>query len=222
MRRYERSAEPRCASPPTTSGWPTTSSRPRPCRARIRGAASPDLDGSIAVACVLLAPPAHRRRRAPRRLDALHVVVCHPAGAPQGRLTAARCAGGSKKTGTTQHGDGALADRPARDGSWAACAATCAPRRSRWSALMLPVPSTPSSPSGAAIDRALAPAMIVRGKASPPVVAGCAAPAWRAAPTTARIVRSFPGAGRLPCTTITAREADGGSPVYPEPAANGA
>ncbi|MDQ3723721.1 MAG: S1 family peptidase, partial [Actinomycetota bacterium] len=36
-----------------------------------------------------------------------------------------------------------------------------------------------------------------------------------------RIVRSFPGTGGLPCTTITGQQGDSGAPVYTAPRADG-
>ena len=144
-------------------------------------------------------------------------------GARQGGLTAAHCAGRSKKTGTTRRRNSALRRPPQPGIVLGGVRRNLASRAKPLDALVLPVPSGPSRPSADAIDRFIwRPPWFVRGKASPRVGRRVCFSGITSGPDNCgEIVRSFPGAGRLPCTTITAREGDSGSPVYTEPAADG-
>ncbi len=90
-------------------------------------------------------------------------------------------------------------------------------------AMVLPVPSGANRPAAPVIDRFIwRPPWFVRGTASPRIGRRVCYSGITSGPDNCgEIVRSFPGTGGLPCTTITARSGDSGSPVYTEPSADG-
>jgi hypothetical protein len=96
-------------------------------------------------------------------------------------------------------------------------------RSPRIDALALPAPSGPGRGSANVIDRGILGAPL-------PVVGTARARLGRKVCFSGRtsgpdlcgdVIRSFPGTGGLPCTTITADLGDSGSPVYTPPAADG-
>jgi hypothetical protein len=96
-------------------------------------------------------------------------------------------------------------------------------RARRLDALLLPVPSGPGRPSSPVVDRGIlgAPWFVV-GSAQPKLGrAVCFTGRTTGPDQCGEIVRSFPGTGGLPCTTITADLGDSGAPVYTAPGADG-
>jgi hypothetical protein len=142
-------------------------------------------------------------------------------GARSGGLSAAHCAGLTKKR-TTRRRNVALR-RPPQPGIVLGGVRRNLPRTRPLDALVLPVPSGPGRPSAAVIDRSiLRPPWFVRGSARP--VLGrrvCFTGRTSGIDNCGKIVRSYPGTRGLPCTTITARTGDSGAPVYTEPLADG-
>lgn len=191
-------------------------------RIRRRGVA-PDLDGWMAGRELLFS----RRSlvggaRPPRDSTLCTSAFLIRLGTHQGGLSAAHCAGTSK-AGTTKRRNAALR-RPPQPGIILGGVRRNLARRSHpLDVLVLPVPSGPSRPSAAVVERFIwRPPWFVRGIASPRIGRRvCFAGIASGPDNCGEIVRSFPGTGGLPCTTITARSGDSGSPVYTEPAADG-
>ena len=186
---------------------------------------APDLDGWMAGRELVFS----RARLVPGAPAPSGAAVCtsaflirirtHPGG-----LTAGHCADVTKK-GTTRRRNAALR-RPPQPGIVLGGVQRNLYRFKRprkLDALVLPVPSGAGRPSAAVIDRGLfSPPWFVRGTARP--TRGrrvCFTGRTSGADQCGRIVRSYPGTGGLPCTTITAREGDSGGPVYTPPAADG-
>ena len=192
-------------------------------RIRRRGVA-PDVDGWTAGRELLFSRlPLVGGATPPRRLDALHVGVPHPARHAPGRaerraLRAARRRRRRRGGATRRCGD-----RRSPGSSSAACDATSRAARKPIDALVLPVPSGPGRPSAAVVERFISsPPWFVAGRARPLLGRRvCFAGRTSGPDNCGRIVRSYPGAGGLPCTTIIAREGDSGAPVYTEPRADG-
>ena len=90
-------------------------------------------------------------------------------------------------------------------------------------AVVLPAPSGPGRTSSAVIDRGiLGPPLFVTGSARPRIGRRvCFSGRTSGIDRCGEIIRSFPGTGGLPCTTITAAPGDSGSPVYTAPGADG-
>jgi hypothetical protein len=191
-------------------------------RIRRRGAA-PDLDGWMAGRELLFS----RRSLVGGATPPRDSTLCTSSflirlGTHQGGLTAAHCAGTSKAR-TTKRRNAALR-RPPQPGIILGGVRRNLARRSHpLDALVLPVPSGPSRPSAAVVERFIwRPPWFVRGTASPRIGRWvCFAGITSGPDNCGEIVHSFPGTGGLPCTTITARSGDSGSPVYTEPAADG-
>jgi len=95
-------------------------------------------------------------------------------------------------------------------------------RTRRFDALAVPVPSGPGRPSEPVVDRGiLAAPLFVRGRALPKLGRlVCFSGRASGVDRCGRIIRSYPGTGGLPCTTITAEPGDSGAPVYTAPAAD--
>ncbi len=96
-------------------------------------------------------------------------------------------------------------------------------RSPRIDALALPAPSGPGRFSAPVIDRGIigAPLFVVgraRHRLGHEV---CFAGRTSGTDRCGDVIRSYPGTGGLPCTTITADLGDSGSPVYTPPAADG-
>ena len=143
-------------------------------------------------------------------------------GARRAGLSAAHCAGLTKAR-TTRRRYSALR-RPPQPGIVLGSVRRNLARRAKpLDVLALPVPSGPGRPSAAVVERFISqPPWFIRGRARP--LRGrrvCFSGRTSGPDNCGEIVRSFPGAGGLPCTTIIAREGDSGSPVYTEPRADG-
>jgi hypothetical protein len=96
-------------------------------------------------------------------------------------------------------------------------------RSRRIDALALPAPSGPTRTSAPVIDRGIlgAPLFVV-GSTRPRLGREvCFAGRTSGTDLCGEVIESYPGAGGLPCTTITADLGDSGSPVYTPPAADG-
>jgi hypothetical protein len=96
-------------------------------------------------------------------------------------------------------------------------------RARRLDALVLPVPSGAGRPSAPVVDRGIVGApWFVIGSARPTLGREVCFTGRTTGPDQCgRIVRSYPGTGGLPCTSITADLGDSGAPVYTAPAADG-
>jgi len=90
-------------------------------------------------------------------------------------------------------------------------------------AVVLPVPSDPGRPAAPVVDRGiLGPPLFVAGSARPKIGRRvCFSGRTSGIDQCGEIIRSYPGTGGLPCTTISAGEGDSGSPVYTAPTADG-
>jgi hypothetical protein len=138
-----------------------------------------------------------------------------------GGLSAAHCAGTSKAKKTLRRN--AALRRPPQAGIVLGSVRRNLARTRRLDGLVLPVPSGPGRPSAAVIDRGiLGSPWFVIGSARPLLGRQvCFTGRTSGVDQCGRIVRSYPGTGGLPCTTITGREGDSGSPVYTPPGADG-
>ena len=139
-----------------------------------------------------------------------------------GGLSAGHCAGRTKKR-TTLRRNAAL--RETRELSLVLGGV----QRNLWrkrrgiDAVVLPVPSEPGRPAAPVVDRGiLGPPLFVAGSARPRIGRRvCFSGRTSGIDQCGEIIRSFPGTGGLPCTTISAAEGDSGSPVYTAPTADG-
>lgn len=189
---------------------------------RRRGPA-PDLEGwAAARELVLSRDPLVRGTRAP-----LGSAVCTSGflirlGGSLGGLSAGHCAALTKKRRTLRRNS---ALRETRELSLVLGGVQRNLRRKRGGidALVLPAPSGPGRTSAPVIDRGiLAPPLFVAGSARAKVGRRvCFSGRTSGIDQCGEIIRSFPGTGGLPCTTITAAPGDSGSPVYTAPAADG-
>jgi hypothetical protein len=143
-------------------------------------------------------------------------------GGGLGGLSAGHCAGLTKKR-TTLRRNAAL--RETRELSLVLGGV----QRNLWrkrrgiDAVVLPVPSEPGRPAAPVVDRGiLGPPLFVAGSARPKIGRRvCFSGRTSGIDQCGEIIRSFPGTGGLPCTTISAAEGDSGSPVYTAPTADG-
>ena len=190
-----------------------------------RPGAAPDLDGWMAGRELVFS----RAQLVPGAPAPDGAAVCTSAflirlGTHPGGLSAGHCAGVTKK-GTTRRRNAALR-RPPQPGIVLGGVQRNLFRFRRprkLDALVLPVPSGVGRPSAGVVDRGLfSPPWFVRGTARPLLGRRvCFTGRTSGSDQCGRIVRSFPGTGGLPCTTITAREGDSGGPVYTAPAPDG-
>lgn len=191
-----------------------------------RPGAAPDVDGWMAGRELIFA----RQRIVGGQPVPDGAVLCTSAflvrlGRSTGGLSAAHC-GGVTRDRVTRRRNAALRRPPQAGivlGRVQRNLARPRSRSSRLDALVLPVPSGANRPSAAVVDRGvLRPPWFVRGTARPlPGRRVCYTGRTSGVDQCGRIVRSYPGTGGLPCTTITAREGDSGGPVYTAPAADG-
>jgi hypothetical protein len=139
-----------------------------------------------------------------------------------GGLTAAHCAGLTKRK-TTLRRNAALRREPQAGIVLGDVQRNLARKRRRLDALVLRVPAGPSRPAAAVIDRGIlgAPWFVGGSSRAKLGLRVCFSGRTSGVDLCGKIVRSYPGAGGLPCTTISAAEGDSGSPVYTAPAANG-
>ncbi|MBW3607435.1 MAG: S1 family peptidase [Actinobacteria bacterium] len=139
-----------------------------------------------------------------------------------GGLSAGHCAGLTRKR-TTLRRNGAL--RETRQVGLVVGGV----RRNLWrkrrgrDALVLPAPSGPGRSATPVVDRGiLAPPLFVAGSARPQLGRRvCLTGRSSGIDQCGRIIRSYPGTGGIPCTTISASGGDSGSPVYTAPRADG-
>jgi hypothetical protein len=143
-------------------------------------------------------------------------------GGHLGGLSAAHCAGLTRRR-TTLRRNVALRRAPQAAVVLGGVRRNLARKRRGLDALVLPVPSGPGRPSSAVIDRGILGApWFVSGSARARVgLRVCFTGRTSGSDLCGRIVRSYPGAGGLPCTTIGAQEGDSGAPIYTVPAADG-
>ena len=191
-------------------------------RIRRRGA-TPDLDGWMAGRELVFSSGTLVPGGAPPRDSTL----CTSAflirlGTRLGGLSAAHCAG-TTKAGVTRRRNAALRRAPQQGIILGGVRRNLARRSRRIDALVLPVPSGPSRPAANVIERfSFQPPLFVRGRARPLLGrAVCYSGVTSGPNQCGKIVRRFPGARGLSCTSIIAREGDSGSPVYTAPAADG-
>ncbi|MEY2517099.1 MAG: hypothetical protein QOJ89_4457 [bacterium] len=143
-------------------------------------------------------------------------------GTRLGGLSAAHCAG-TTKAGLTRRHNSALRRAPQPGIILGGVRRNLARRRPPTDVLVLPVPSGPNRPAANVIERfSFQPPLFVRGRARPLLGRTvCFSGVTSGANQCGKIVRRFPGARGLSCTTIVGREGDSGSPVYTAPAADG-
>ena len=144
-------------------------------------------------------------------------------GTRLGGLSAAHCAGFSKRSHRTRRRNSALRRAPQPGLVLGGVRRNLAGRARPIDALVLPVPSGPGRPSAAIIERGmlLAP-WFVRGRARPRLGREVCFTGIASGPDKCgTIIRPLPGTRGLTCTTIRARSGDSGSPVYTPPAADG-
>ena len=144
-------------------------------------------------------------------------------GTRQAGLSAAHCAGLSKRSRSTRRRNSALRRAPQPGLVLGGVRRNLARRARPIDVLALPVPSGPGRPSAAVIDRGvLLPPWFVRGRARPLVGREVCFTGITSGPDKCgRIIRPVPGTRGLTCTTIPAKSGDSGSPVYTRPAADG-
>ncbi len=188
---------------------------------RRRGAA-PDLDGWLAGRELLFSrDPLVGGAPAPKGTAGCTSGFLISLGGRLGGLSAGHCAGLTKKK-TTLRRNAALRDLPqvglvlggVQRNLW---------RGRRFDALVLPAPSGPGRTSAPVVDRGiLASPLFVIGTARAKLGRRvCFSGRTSGIDQCGKIVRSYPGAGGLPCTTIMAGLGDSGSPVYTAPAPDG-
>lgn len=139
-----------------------------------------------------------------------------------GGLSAGHCAGLTKKR-TTLRRNGALRDtRQVRLVLGGVQRNLWRKRRGR-DVLVLPAPSGPGRPVAPVVDRGiLGPPSFVAGSARPQLGRQvCLTGRTSGIDRCGRIIRSYPGTGGIPCTTILASPGDSGSPVYTMPGVDG-
>ena len=138
-----------------------------------------------------------------------------------GGLSAGHCAGLTRKRTTLRRNAALRETRPVdvvlggvRRNLW---------RARRLDALVLPVPSGPGRTAAPAVDRGiLAAPLFVSGSARPRIGRRvCFSGRTSGIDQCGELIRSYPGTGGLPCTTITAGKGDSGSPVYTAPRTDG-
>lgn len=144
-------------------------------------------------------------------------------GSHVGGLSAAHCAGVSRKTGTSARRNAALRRPPQPGIVLGGVRRNLALRSKPIDALVLPVPSGPDRPSADVIYRLdYQPPWFVVGGARPLLGREvCFSGRSSGADNCGQIVHPFPGVHGLVCTDITARPGDSGSPVYTRPTAAG-
>ena len=142
-------------------------------------------------------------------------------GTRLGGLSAAHCAG--TRRGVTRRRNSAMRRAPQQGIILGGVRRNLARRSRPIDALVLPVPSGPNRPAANVIERfPFQPPLFVRGRARPLLGrAVCYSGVTSGPNQCGKIVRRFPGARGLSCTSIIAREGDSGSPVYTAPAADG-
>ncbi|CAA9515028.1 MAG: hypothetical protein AVDCRST_MAG67-3041 [uncultured Solirubrobacteraceae bacterium] len=184
---------------------------------------APDLDGWMAGReLVFSRAPLVPGAPAPKGASVCTSAFLIRLGSHPGGLSAGHCGDVTKK-GTTRRRNAALR-RPPQPGIVLGGVQRNLLRRARkLDALVLPVPSGAGRPAAAVVDRGLfSPPWFVRGTARPALGRRvCFTGRTSGIDQCGKIVRSFPGTGRLPCTTITARSGDSGGPVYTAPAPDG-
>jgi hypothetical protein len=200
-------------------------------RIRRRGAA-PDLDGWAAGRELLFA----RGKLVGGKPPPSGAALCTSAflialGGHPGGLSAAHC-GGTRSDGTTQRRNAALR-RPPQPGIVLGRVQRNVKRTQPLDALVLPVPSGPTRPSAAVVDRGVnRPPWFVAGVAKSTSgrsvcysgrtsgVDQCGRIVSSGARRAERLLSVFAGTV-VRCTTITAREGDSGGPVYTAPRGDG-
>jgi hypothetical protein len=142
-------------------------------------------------------------------------------GGRVGGLSAAHC-GGLSKNKTTLRSNAALRREPQAGIVLGGVRRNLA-RARRLDALVLPVPIGPGRPAAAVVDRGILGAPWFLGGSARPRLGRrvCFTGRTSGVDLCGKIVRSYPGARGLPCTTISADGGDSGAPVYTEPAADG-
>ena len=139
-----------------------------------------------------------------------------------GGLSAGHCAGLTKKRKTLRRNS---ALRDTRDLSLVLGGVQRNLRRKRGGidALVLPAPSGPGRTSSPVVDRGILgpPQFVVRSARARLNRQVCFSGRTTGIDQCGRIIRSFPGTGGLPCTTISAAPGDSGSPVYTAPTTDG-
>lgn len=191
-------------------------------RIRRRGAA-PDLDGWMAARELVFS----RRALVPGARAPSDATSCTSSflvriGRRLGGLSAAHCAGLTRSK-TTRRRNSALRRPPQAGIVLGTVRRNLARRKRALDALVLPVPAGAGRTAAPVIDRFVwRPPWFVRGTARPRIGRRvCYAGVTSGPDQCGEIVRSFPGTGGLPCTSIVAREGDSGAPVYTAPAADG-
>lgn len=189
---------------------------------RRRGPA-PDLEGwAAARELVFSRAPLARGERAPRGSAVCTSGFLIRLGGSLAGLSAGHCAGLTKKR-TTLRRNTAL--RETRELSLVLGGVQRNLRRKRRGrdVVVLPAPSGPGRPSAPVIDRGiLGPPLFVAGAARHPIGRRvCFSGRTSGIDQCGEIIRSFPGTGGIPCTTITASPGDSGSPVYTAPRPDG-
>ena len=184
---------------------------------------APDLDGWMAGRELVFS----RAELVPGAPAPKGAAVCTSAflirlGTHPGGLTAGHCADVTRK-GATRRRNAALRRPPQPGIVLGGVQRNLFRRPLRLDALVVPVPSGVGRPSAAVVDRGrFSPPWFVRGTARPLLGRRvCFTGRTSGADQCGKIVRSFPGTGGLPCTTITGREGDSGGPVYTPPAPDG-
>ena len=137
-------------------------------------------------------------------------------------LSAAHCAGLTKGKRTRRR-FAALRRQPQAAVQLGGVQRNLARKRRRIDALVVPVPSGPGRVAAPVIARGiLGRPWFVRGSARARIGRRvCFTGRTSVVDACGEIIRSFPGTGGLPCTTITADLGDSGSPVYTAPLADG-
>jgi len=189
---------------------------------RRRGPA-PDLDGWAAGReLVFSRAPLVRGERPPPGSAVCTAGFLVRLGDSLGGLSAGHCGGLTRNRTTLRH-NGAL--RETRELSLVLGGVQRNLRRKRGGidALVLPAPSGPGRTSSPVVDRGIfGPPLFVAGSARPRLGRDvCFSGRTSGIDQCGEIIRSFPGTGGLPCTTITAAPGDSGSPVYTAPSPDG-
>ena len=143
-------------------------------------------------------------------------------GGSLGGLSAGHCAGLTKKR-TTLRRNAALRETRVLSLVLGGVQRNLRRKRGGIDAVVLPAPSGPGRTSSPVIDRGiLGPPLFVAGSARARIGRRvCFSGRTTGIDQCGEIIRSFPGTGGLPCTTISAAPGDSGSPVYTAPTADG-